>query len=70
MTSLVPSFSALLAATRARYLAMGSTIRKYTTAAVITKLRTALSTVPHMIGMPLVTSPVAVISQGDFRHEL
>lgn len=71
MASATPSFSALRAAWRARYFAIGRTMRKYTTAAVMRKLRVALRTLPHMIGMPSTTSPVSwLYLHGPERQEL
>ncbi len=70
MTSFVPSRAAFLSACRARYFDIGSTIRKYTTAAVITKLSVAPSTEPHRISTPLLTEPSAATWHGPFRQVL
>lgn len=66
-----PSSAVCAAARLARRSAVGSTIGKWTTVAMITKLIVVLSTEPYRIRTPSVASPfLGSVTQDPLRQEL
>lgn len=68
-SSWTPSRALRRASCLARYFAIGSTMRKYTTAAVIRKVSVAFSTEPQRISTP-VGWPFGPMAHGLLRQDL